>query len=216
MKRALSWLSGRSAEQPADGATAWQPRKRKRKGKLQTSLAYLVSVARSYKTTMHRSSASAEQPAKALRPAEYMAGDCLPPPGSRKDLTEPPYGYCAPYRLAFYAIDWNISSKERRHTMVNLGKEICDIVRDKGADAMGISEVFNPRDDYHEKRQDILERLLSRLNTSGGQPATSADSSAEQPAWMGESAGQYIFDWNSNRLMLMTSQYISCGIAEQD
>ena len=112
MKRALSWLSGRSAEQPADGAKAWQRGKGKKKGKLRTSLAYLASVARSYKTAVHRSSASAEQPvhrssasagqpAETLRPAEYMAGDSLPPPGSRKDFTAPPDGYCAPYRLAF-------------------------------------------------------------------------------------------------------------------
>ena len=32
MKRALSWLSGHSAEQPADGATAWQRGKGKKKG----------------------------------------------------------------------------------------------------------------------------------------------------------------------------------------
>ena len=172
MKRALSWLSGRSAEQPADGATAWKRGKWNKKGKLRTSLAYLASVARSYKTTMHRSSASAEQPAKALTPAEYMAGDCLPPPGSREDLTAPPDGYCAPYRLAFYDIGWKISSKERRHTMVNLGKEICDIVRDKEVDAMGISQVFDVKERHPQKRQSIMKHLLSKLNSSAGQSAT--------------------------------------------
>ena len=177
MKRAFAWLSGRSAEQPADGATACQP-----------------------------FSASAEQPAKALRPAEYMTGDCLPPPGSRKDLTAPPDGYCAPYRLAFYAIGWKISSKERRHTMVNLGKEICDIVRDKGVDAMGISQVFDLRQVNHwQKRQGIMIHLLRGLN-----------SSAAQPAWTGQCDGHYIFVWNSSRLTLKTAEYISCGIAGDD
>ena len=128
-----------------------------------------------------------------------MAGDCLPPPGSHKDLTAPPDGYCAPYRLAFYAIGWKISSKETRHTMANLGKEICDIVRDKGVDAMGISEAFNLRDDHHKKRQDIMKHLLSRLNSSAGQPATSADSSAEQPAWTGQCDGCLLYTSPSPR-----------------
>ena len=106
MKRALSWLSGRSAEQPANGTTACQRGKCKKRGKLRTSLAYLASVARSCRTAVHRSSASAEQPvhrssasagqpAETLRPAEYMAGVSLQPPGSRNDLTAPPDGYCA-------------------------------------------------------------------------------------------------------------------------
>ena len=214
MKRALSWLSGRSAEQPADGATARQRGKRQKNGKLQTSFAYLASVARSYKTVVHRapasaeqpvhcSSASAGQPAETLRPAEYIAGDSLPPPGNRKDLTAPPDGYCGFYRLAFYDIGWKISSKERRHTMVNLGKEICDIVRDKAVDAMGISQVFDLRQVNHwQKRQGIMTHLLRALN-----------SSAAQPAWTGKCDGHYIFVWNSSRLTLKTAEYISCGIA---
>ena len=199
MKRALSWLSGGSAEQPAVDAQAFH------RGKLRTSFSYLASVARKYKTAMRISSASAEQPAKALRPAEYMSGDCLPAPGSRNELSEVPDGYCALYRLAFYDIGWKISSKQRRHTMVNLGKEICDIVRDKGVDAMGISEVFSLKEHHPQKRQGIMKHLLGRLN-----------SSAAQPAWTGQCDGHYIFLWNSNRLMLTTSEYISCAIAEHD
>ena len=141
---------------------------------------------------VHRSSASAGQPAETLRPAEYMAGASLQPPGSRKDLTAPPDGYCGFYRLAFYDIGWKISSKERRHTMVNLGKEICDIVRDKGVDAIGITQVFDPRQVNHwQKRQGIMKHLLRGLN-----------SSAAQPAWTGQCDGHYIFVWNSSRLML--------------
>ena len=217
MKRALSWLSGGSAEQPANDATAWQRGKWKKKGKLRTSLAYLASVARGCKTAVHHSSASAEQPvhrpsasagqpAKTLRPAEYMVGASLQPPGSCKDLTAPPDGYCAFYRLAFYDIGWKISSKERRHTMVNLGKEICDIVRDKGVDAVGISQVFDLRQVNHwQKRQGIMKHLLGGLN-----------SSAAQPAWTGQCDGHYIFVWNSSRLMLKTAEYISCGLADDE
>ena len=155
---------------------------------------------------VHCSSASAGQPAKTLRPAEYIAGDSLPPPGNRKDFTAPPDGYCGFYRLAFYDIGWKISSKERRHTMVNLGKEICDIVRDKAVDAMGISQVFDLRQVNHwQKRQGIMKHLLRALN-----------SSAAQPAWTGKCDGHYIFVWNSSRLMLKTAEYISCGIAGDD
>ena len=217
MKRALSWLSGDSAEQPANDATAWQRGKWKNKGKLRTGLAYLATVATGCKTAGNRSSASAEQPvyrssasagqpAKTLRPAEFVAGASLQPPGSCKDLTAPPDGYCAFYRLAFYDIGWKISSKERRHTMVNLGKEICDIVRDKGVDAIGISQVFDLRQVNHwQKRQGIMKHLLRGLN-----------SSAAQPAWTGQCDGHYIFVWNSSRLMLKTAEYISCGIAGDD
>ena len=222
MKRAFSWLSGRSAEQPANDATARQRGTCKKKGKLRTGLAYLASVARGCKTAsaeqpvnrssasaaqpVHRSSASAGQPADTLRPAEYMAGASLQPPRWRKDLTAPPDGYSGFYRLAFYDIGWKISSKERRHTMVNLGKEICDIIRDKGVDAMGISQVFDLRQVNHwQKRQGIMKHLLRGLN-----------SSAAQPAWTGQCDGHYIFVWNSSRLMLKTAEYISCGIAGDD
>ena len=134
--------------------------------------------------------------------------------GTDQNRTTKPHGYGGFYRLAFYDICWNISSNQKHHTIHNLAREICDIVCDKEVDAMGISGVFDLRDDHHEKRQEIMEHLLSRLNSSAGQPATSADSSAEQPAWMLEADGHYIFVWNTRRLVLMSSEYTSCGIEE--
>ena len=149
---------------------------------------------------MQRSSGSAEQPANDVVTAAERIDDI-----SSGRLV----GYCDFYRLAFYNIGWNVESKKKHHTKDNLATEICDMVSDKGVDAVGISEVFNLRDDHHEKRQNIMEQLLSKLNSSAGQPATSADSSAAQPAWMGRSDGHYIFVWNSHRLILVTSEYWS-------
>ena len=174
---------------------------------------------------MQRSSGSAEQPANDMEPAEYMTGAGLPPPVIDKISSGRPAGYSALYRLAFHNIGWIKASKKKRHTMENLGTEMCDMVRDKRADALGISEVFNLKDDHHEERQKIMEHLLSKLNSSAGQPATSVDSSAgqpatsvdssaAQPAWMGRTDGHYIFVWNSQRLRLISYQYISCGIEE--
>ena len=79
-----------------------------------------------------------------------------------------PAGYSDWKKLAFYNIGWNIASKKPRHTMEGLATEICNFVHDKRADAVGISEVFNLRDDHHEKRQNIMEQLLSKLNSSAG------------------------------------------------
>ena len=174
---------------------------------------------------MQRSSGSAEQPANDMEPAEYMTGAGLPPPWIDDISSGRPAGYCDLYRLAFHNIGWIKASKKKRHTMENLGTEMCDMVRDKRADALGISEVFNLKDDHHEERQKIMEHLLSKLNSSAGQPATSVDSSAgqpatsvdssaAQPAWMGRTDGHYIFVWNSHRLRLISYQYISCGIEE--
>ena len=159
---------------------------------------------------------SAEQPGNDVQAAEYMTGAFLPPPGIYEGHIAPPVGYFGFYRLAFYNIGWDAKSKKPRHTMDGLATEIRDMVQDKCVDAAGISEVFNLRDDHHEYRQRIMEHLLSKLNSSAGQPATSADNSAEQPVWMGQSDGHYIFVWNSKRLILMTSEYISCGIEEHD
>ena len=159
---------------------------------------------------MKRSSGSAEQSANDMQPADYMIV------APRRVCTTKPDGYGGFYRLAFYDICWNISSNQKHHTMHHLAREICDIIGDKGVDAVGISGVFDLREDHREKRQDIMEHLLSRLNSSAEQPATSADGNAEQLGWMGEADGHYIFVWNSQRLMLKTYEYISCEIAEQD
>ena len=114
--------------------------------------------------------------------AEYMTGAFLPRPAIHESSIARPVGYCGFYRLAFHNIGWNIGSKRPQPTTDNLATAICDMVRHKCVDAMGIGEAFNLRDDYHEKRQDIMEHLLSKLNSSAGQPATSADSNAEQLA----------------------------------
>ena len=137
---------------------------------------------------------------RSVRPAEYMIVD-----------DSPPAGYSEFHRLAFYNIGWNPFSKKGWHTMDGLATEICDMVHDKCVDAVGICEVFNLRDDScWQQRQDIMEHVVWKLNTT----ATSADNSAEQPAWKGQSDGHYIFAWNSNRLLLTSYEYISCGIAE--
>ena len=114
---------------------------------------------------MQCSSGSAEQPANDMEPAEYMTGAGLPPPGIDDISSERPAGYCDLYRLAFHNIGWIKASKKKLHTMENLGTEMCDMVRDKRADALGISEVFNLKDDHHEERQKIMEHLLSKLNS---------------------------------------------------
>ena len=70
--------------------------------------------------------------------------------------------------------------------MENLAREVCDMVRDRRADGAGICEVYNLRDEHDEQRQRIMEHLLSELNSSAGQPASSAESSAAQPAQPGQ------------------------------
>ena len=140
-------------------------------------------------------------------------------------LAELPAGYSEFHRLAFYNIDWNGDDIEAWHTMRGLATEICDMVHDKCVDAVGICEVLNLsrgicevlnlRDDsYWQQRQDIMKHVVWKLNSRAEQPATSADNSAQQPAWKGQSDGHYIFVWNSNRLVLTSYEYISCGIAE--
>ena len=66
----------------------------------------------------------------------------------------PPAGYSEFHRLAFYNIGWNIAS--RKHSKENLATEICDMVREKRADAVGISEIYNLRDnDNNDERQKV-------------------------------------------------------------
>ena len=103
-----------------------------------------------------------------------------------------PAGYSEFHRLAFYNIGWNPFSRKAWHTMDGLATEICDMVHDKCVDAVGICEVFNLRDDScWQRRQDIMKHVVRKLNSSAEQPATSADHSAEQPAWKGQSDGHY-------------------------
>ena len=98
--------------------------------------------------------------------------------------------------------------------MDGLATEICNMVLDKCVDAVGISEVFNLKDDLWQQRQEIMQHVVSKLNSSAARPATSADSSAARPAWDGRSNGHYIFVWNSSRLVLTEYEYVSCGIKE--
>ena len=161
-------------------------------------------------SAMQRSSGSAAQPAVEVIAAAKKIQDVT---------SEQLAGYSNFYRLGFYNIGWNITS--RKHSKENLATEICDMVRDKRVDAVGISEVFNLREHHQEKRQDIMEHLLEKLNSSAGQPATSTHTSniwtavfSVQPVWMGRLDGHYIFVWNSYRLTLVTYEYISCGVAE--
>ena len=131
---------------------------------------------------MTHSLGSAERPAsessdpnavRPVQPAQYMTVD-----------DSPPGGYSESHRLAFYNIGWDRKSKKEWHTADGLATEICDMVLDKGIDAVGICEVFNLRDDScWQQRQGIMKHVVSKLNSRAGRPATSAGSSAERPAW---------------------------------
>ena len=103
-----------------------------------------------HRAALKRPSGSAAQSANDMQPAEYITGTCL----------APPVGYGGFYRLAFYDICWNISSSQKHHTMHHLAREICDIIGDKGVDAVGISGVFGLREDHREKRPEQPEPNL--------------------------------------------------------
>ena len=76
-----------------------------------------------------------------------------------------PAGYSSWHRLAFYNIGWD-------DTRNGLAKEICNMVQDKCVDAVGISEVYNLKDgSFHQERQNIMQHLLSSLNSSAERPA---------------------------------------------
>ena len=113
-------------------------------------------------SAMQRSSGSAAQPAVEVITAAKRIRDVT---------SDQLVGYSNFYRLGFYNIGWNRLS--RKHSKEDLATEICDMVRDKRADAVGISEVFNLREHHQERRQNIMEHLLEKLNSSARQPATS-------------------------------------------
>ena len=116
------------------------------------------------------------------------------------------------YRLAFYNIGWLAASKKARHTKEGLATEICSLVQHKCVDAVGISEVFNLKEDMRERRRLITDHIVSKLNSSAAQPASSI---VAPPAWRGLSDGHYIFLWNTKKLRLAKYRYVSCGINEQ-
>ena len=156
--------------------------------------------------------------ARPVHPATYLNVDESLPADIFTSSAVLPAGYSEFHRLAFYNIGWNSKSKKPWHTMNGLATEICEMVHDKCVDAVGICEVFNLRDDCSnpmaERRPDIMQHIVSKLNSGDGQPASSAVRSAARPAWKGQSDGHYIFVWNSNRLVLTAYNYISCGIQE--
>ena len=126
-------------------------------------------------------------------PAEYI---------SRSSAVQPANGIPLWHRLAFYNIGWTSKSTKPGHTKEGLAQEICDMVQELTLDAVGISEVYNLKDDdKHDERQIILRHLLSSLNRSAARPASSA--------WVGRSDGHYIFVWNSSKLVLSDYEFLS-------
>ena len=132
-------------------------------------------------------------PALSVEPAKFMFASSAGRPANSNP-------WC---KLAFCSIGWIESSKKPRHSKEVLATEICNMVHDKGVDAVGISEVFNLRDDVGNKRQIIMQHVVATLN-----------SSAARPAWKGRSDGHYTFIWDSNRLILKCYEYVSCGVKE--
>ena len=131
-------------------------------------------------------------PAGSVKPDEYVfkCSAALPADGDNG------------YRLLFYNIGWDVTSK--KHTMEGLATEVCSMVNSKCLDGVGIYEDFNLKDDRRQQRQDIMQHLLSKINTSAARPATCLVSNAAQPLWTGRSDGHYIFIWNSSRLTIPT------------
>ena len=106
------------------------------------------------------------------------------------------------HKVTFYNAGWNEPSK--KHNAVWLTRKVSDIVTKRNVDAIGISEVFNQRDDLKDRREVIMSELLHHLNQC----------SAEQPAWEGRTDAHYIFLWNLNSLPLVDCDVVSCGITE--
>ena len=107
------------------------------------------------------------------------------------------------HKLAFYNVGWVTSSK--KHNAAWLAREVSDIVTKRNVDAIGISEVFNQRENLEDRREDIMSVLLGHLNQG----------SAGQPAWEGRTDIHYIFLWKSNRLGLVNYEVVSCGIMNE-
>ena len=133
-------------------------------------------------------------PPRSAKPAEYMFKCSAVRPADGVNW----------YRLLFYNIGWNKTSKKPRHTREGLATEICSMVHSKCLGAVGICEVFNLKDDMWQQRQDIMQHVVSKLNSSAARPATCLVSNAAQPLWTGRSDGHYIFIWNSSRISIPT------------
>ena len=73
------------------------------------------------------------------------------------------------------------TSKLAQHTKEGLANAIRDMVQGLALDAVGISEVYNLKDDdKHDERQMILRHPLSSLNSSAARPAALVEQ-VEQP-----------------------------------
>ena len=114
--------------------------------------------------------------------------------------TSPPAVQGPTHKLAFYNVGWQPTSNA--HTAAWLTREVHDIVTNGNVDAIGISEVFNIRNDLNDMRNDIMSQLLGHLNQG----------SAERPAWEGKTDVHYIFMWKPNSLHLLDYEVVSCGV----
>lgn len=161
---------------------------------------------------MPRAPASAPQPAHGADVPVQIAPDLLqgdtcsaPQPAQYADRSEAqPIGYGELFMFLFYNIGWLAESKRPHHNKENLADEICEMVIAKGADAIGICEIFNLRDTgLAEEREIIMSHVLSKLNGS-----------AQQPVWSGKTDGHYMFLWNTEKLHLKMYKYISCEVED--
>ena len=133
----------------------------------------------------------------AAQPAPAIAAYIVPGTAAQHALQGPTH------KLAFYNVGWASSSK--KHKAAWLAREVSNIVTTRNVDAIGISEVFNQRENLEDRREVIMSALLGHLNQG----------SAEQPAREGRTDAHYIFIWNSNSLRLVNYEVVSCGIREE-
>ena len=160
---------------------------------------------------MQRAPASAPQPAHGADVRVQIAPDLplgdsrsVPPPAQYASGAQP-FGYGELFMFLFYNIGWQITSKKPHHNKENLADEIKEMAIAKGADAIGICEIYNLRDTHLAgEREVIINHVLSKLNNS-----------AQQSVWRGESDGHYMFLWNTQKLHLELYKYVSCGVADQ-
>ena len=126
---------------------------------------------------MPRAPASAPQPVHGADVLVQIAPD-LPlgdsrsaPPPARYASGAQPFGYGELFMFLFYNIGWQSTSKKPHHNKENLADEICEMAIAKGADAIGICEIYNLRDTHLAgKRQAIINHVLWKLNNSAQQP----------------------------------------------
>ena len=103
----------------------------------------------------------------AAQPAPTIATYMVPGSGAQPAVQGPTH------KLAFYNVGW--LEKSKKHNAAWLAREVSDIVTKRNVDAIGISEVFNQRDDLNDCREVIMSEILHHLNQC----------SAEQLAWEG-------------------------------